>query len=78
MIRQISALVLLRYGSCSAYFWVSLISSGDSIYLLKTNTVLGCDIVLIAILSPDAATQTHLVFGGSRKHVLLITGRANI
>lgn len=26
----------------------------------------GCDIVLIAILSPDAATQTNLVFGGLR------------
>lgn len=80
VIPQISPLILLRqpYRSCSVYFWVSLISSSDSIYPLKTNTVLGSDIVLIAILSPDAATQTHLVFGGSRKHDLPITGRVNI
>lgn len=61
VIPHIPALGLLRlpYRPCSIYSWFSLISSCDSIYLLKTNTVLGCDIVLIAILSLDTSTQTH-------------------
>lgn len=78
VIPQISAPLRYPYRFCSIYFWVSLISSSDSIYLPKTNTALVCDIALIAILSPDAATQTHLVFGGPRKHGLQITGRVNI
>lgn len=41
---------------CSIHSWLSLKNSGY-IYLLKTNTVLSCDIVLIAILSPGAGAQ---------------------
>lgn len=51
-VQSISGVSLISYGNRASICW---------------KLILGCDIVLIAILSPDAATQTNLVFGGSER-----------
>lgn len=51
-VQSISEVSLISYGNRASICW---------------KLILGCDIVLIAILSPDAATQTNLVFGGSER-----------